>query len=174
LLMAETRAYLRLLARTNREVEGILTQANRMISEDVDGERYVTAVFVSLDPERRVIECASAGHTPGFVISRKGAIKAKLTRTGVPLGMRFDSPYGKGESVTLESGDIVLLATDGIDEAVNAENEFYGLDAAVRVVHENRDAPAAEIVERLYESVKAFADGAPIEDDVTAMVIKAL
>ncbi len=174
LLMAETRAYLRLLARTGGEAGEILAQANRMISEDVDGERYVTAVYVGLDPEARVVRCASAGHTPGFVINRKGGIKAKLTRTGVPLGMRSDSEYGTADPVRLESGDIILLATDGIDEAVNAQNEFFGLDAAVRVVHENCEAPAEEIVERLYAAVKEFANGAAIEDDVTAVVIKVL
>ena len=174
LLMAETRAYLRLLAREGDDATEILERANQMISEDVDGERYVTAVYVALDPETKTIHWGSAGHTPGFVINRKGGTNAKLTRTGVPLGMRPDSTYESPKPLSLESGDIVLLATDGIDEAVNAQNEFFGLENAVKVIHENRDASAADIVERLYAAVKEFAGEAAIEDDVTALVIKVL
>jgi len=107
-------------------------------------------------------------------LNSKGGKKAKLTRTGVPLGMRPDSSYQSPEPLKLESGDLVLLATDGIDEAVNAQNEFFGLDNALKVVRENREASAAEIVERLYSAVREFAAGATLEDDVTAVVIKVL
>ncbi len=174
LLMAETRAYLRLLARNRTDAGEILGRANHMISEDVNGERYVTAVYVALNPETRSILWASAGHTPGFVIDRDGGVKAKLTRTGVPLGMRPDSKFETKGSVALESGDIVLLTTDGIDEAVDADTEFFGLERAVEVVHTNREATATEIVERIYDAVEAFTGAAPIEDDVTAVVIKVL
>jgi serine phosphatase RsbU (regulator of sigma subunit) len=86
--------------------------------------------------------------------------------------LRDATEYASAETTTLEGGDIVLLTTDGIDETVNGENEFFGLQRAIDVVHENRELPANEIVERLYSEVRDFAGNAPQEDDFTAMVIK--
>lgn len=172
LLMAETRAYLRILARNRDDAGLILTRANAMLADDVGGERYVTLIFVKLDPIERTMTHSSAGHPPGFVIGLKGEKKATLSRTGVPLGLRDATEYASAETTPLEGGDIVLLTTDGIDETVNGENEFFGLQRAIDVVHENRELPANEIVERLYSEVRDFAGNAPQEDDFTAMVIK--
>src|SRR5207302_3873524 len=115
LLMAETRAYLRLLALNREDVGEILTRANRVLAEDIGYERFITMLLVSLDSKARMLTCANAGHPPGYVFNGHGEIKTQLKRSGIPLGLKPDTHYPPGTGVKLERGDTVLLLTDGVD-----------------------------------------------------------
>src|SRR5204862_920028 len=91
LLMAETRAYLRILAGRREDVGEILTRANGVLAEDVGSERYVTLFLARLDAKERTLTYASAGHPTGYILGAAGQIKRTLPRTGVPLGLRPDT-----------------------------------------------------------------------------------
>ena len=101
-----------------------------------------------------------------------GTIKMPLPRTGVPLGIRPDTTYTAASEITLASGDLVLLTTDGIEETMLPDNTIFGIERLLEVVRANRHRPAAEIVQTLYESVRAFCRNAPQADDVTTIVLK--
>jgi PAS domain S-box-containing protein len=172
LLMAETRAYLRVLAGRREDVGEILTRANQILAEDVGSERFVTMFLARLDPLRRTLSYASAGHPCGYVMDAAGNIKTTLPRTGVPLGIRPDTPYTASAEINLAPGDLILLLTDGIEETMAPDGKLYGIERALEVVRAHRARPAQEIVEALYQSVRAFSQGAPQNDDVTAIVAK--
>lgn len=175
MLMVEARAHLRLLAREGASPAGILSAANPALAEDLGRERFITLALVAIDPSNLRLTYASAGHMPVFILASDGTVRKVLRRTGPPLGRDPGQRYVEGEAVQLEAGDLILLLTDGIDEATNPEEtDCFGLDRAVAVVGEHRGADAAEIVRRLVESVKAFAGSRPPDDDVTAVVIKVL
>ena len=174
LLMAETRAYLRVVA-LNRDVVGeILTRVNLVLAEDVGGERFVTLLLARLDPGTRQLTYVSAGHPPGYVLAPSGAVRMELRRTGVPLGIRPDTHYPTPASVRLAAGELILFLTDGVDEAMSPQQEFFGTERALDVVRRHRDQPAAQIVEELYRAVREFSQGAALQDDFTAIVIKVL
>jgi CheY-like chemotaxis protein len=158
LLMAETRAYLRTLALNARDAGDILTRANRVLAEDVDFER-------SLD-------YASAGHPSGYVLDAAGHVKAGLKRLGVPLGIQPDIDYAASPVISLSAGDIVLLLTDGIEEAMSPDNAFFGVDQILEVVRAHTERTAGEIVEALYRAVRDFAQDLPQLDDLTVVVVK--
>ena len=174
LLMAETRAYLRVVALNRYDVGEILTRVNLVLAEDVGGERYVTLLLARLDVETRHLTYINAGHPPGFVLTPGGEVRLQLKRTGVPLGIRPDTTYPGGDPVALAAGELVLLLTDGIEEAMSPENEFFGIERALDVVRRHRDRPAAEIVAELYRAVRTFCRDAAQQDDLTAIVIKVL
>jgi sigma-B regulation protein RsbU (phosphoserine phosphatase) len=174
LLMAETRAYLRLLALNREDVGEILTRANRVLAEDIGYERFITMLLVSLDPKARMLTCANAGHPPGFVFNGQGEIKTQLKRSGIPLGLKPDTHYPPGTGVKLERGDTVLLLTDGVDEAMSPDNTIFGIERAVEIVRNHRSKTARELVETLYAGVRRFSQNTPQQDDVTAVVIKAV
>src|SRR5213078_4809236 len=109
LLMAETRAYLRVLARNREDVGEILNRANRMLAEDVDFERFVTLLLVKLEPDTNSLVYVSAGHPSGYVLDAAGNTKALLQRTGVPLGIQPTAQYSAAPRLALAPGDIVLL-----------------------------------------------------------------
>jgi phosphoserine phosphatase RsbU/P len=174
LLMAETRAYLRTLAANREQISEILMQVNRILAEDIGGERYVTLFLGRIDPATRHFHYASAGHPAGYVINAAGEVKKHLRRTGIPLGIRPDTRYSGDSDVALESGDIVLLVTDGIEEAMAPDESFFGEKKTLEVVRANRHKAAREILEDLYRAVREFAQNAPQVDDVTAILFKVL
>ena len=173
LLMAETRAYLRVLAGRREDVGEILTRANGILAEDVGSERFITLFLGRIDPKTRGFVYVSAGHPAGYVLDAHGGIKATLKRTGIPLGMKSDTQFAAAPEISLSSGDLILLLTDGIEEASSPAGTLFGLERILATVRSNRSKPAQEIVQTLYETVRAFSDNAPQVDDITAIVIKA-
>jgi PAS domain S-box-containing protein len=174
LLMAETRAYLRTLAANRDNLGEILTEVNRILAEDIGGERYVTLFLGRIEAEAKRFLYASAGHPTGYIIAPTGEVKKHLKRTGIPLGIRPDTAYGADCQADLSSGDIVLLLTDGIEETMAPDDSFFGIERTLEVVRANRDKPARQILEELYRAVREFSRNAPQIDDVTAILFKVL
>ena len=172
LLMAETRAYLRTLALTALDVGDILTRANRVLGEDVDVERFVTMIMAKLDPRSHELVYTSAGHPNGYVFDAAGGLKAELEHTGVPLGFQPGSSYRAAPAVPLRAGDVVLLLTDGIEEAISPEDEFFGVQRILAVTRANLNRTAREILEALFGAVRDFTQNRPQLDDLTVVVVK--
>ena len=174
LLMAETRAYLRTLAGNREDVGEILTRANGILAEDVGHERFVTLFLGRLDPKTLAFFYANAGHPTCYVLGADGAVKEELKRTSVPLGIMPDTRYRGDAFVLLAPGDCVLLLTDGIEESTAPDNSFFGIERALNVIRTQRERPAKEILEALYQAVRDFSGNTPQLDDVTAILIKVL
>jgi serine phosphatase RsbU (regulator of sigma subunit) len=173
LLMAETRAYLRVLTGRREDVGEILTRANGVLAEDVGQERFVTLFLARLDPRTRSFVYASAGHPTGYVLNVAGEMKHKLPRTGVPLGINPSTQYTSSAAIQLAAGDLLLLLTDGIEESMAPDDTLLGTERILGVVRAHQEKPAREIVEALYDAARQFSQNAPQLDDVTVIVIKA-
>lgn len=174
LLMAETRAYLRVLAGRREDPGEILSRTNAVLSGDIGEEHFITLCFARVDPASRRLSYASAGHPPAFILNAAGEVKSRLKRTGLALGMKPDFQYPGGLELILEKGDIFLLLTDGLDEATSPEGSTFGTERIFDIVRAHRDAPSQTIVTKLYEGVRAFANHAPQVDDITAIVVKVI
>jgi PAS domain S-box-containing protein len=172
LLMSEARAYLRLLAKDSDDVGEIMTRANAALALDVGSERFVTLLLAKLDPQEHTLAYVNAGHPPGYVFAASGEIRASLKRTNLPLGIRADAVYTSGPVLRLEPGEIVVLLTDGFEEAVAPDDRVFGIERVFNLVRDNRDRPAREIVQALCEAVHSFLQSAPPADDVTVVVAK--
>ena len=101
-------------------------------------------------------------------------MRAQLKRTGIPLGMKTSSVYATAPPIRLEPGELLLLLTDGIEEASAPSGELFGTERALDVVRAHRDKPARAIVESLYNATREFARSAAQLDDITAIVVKGL
>lgn len=176
LLMAETRFCLRMTAREHASPAGILSHANRLLSDDLGGSQYVTVAFVRIDPTARQLSHASAGHPATWILDRAGQVKSKLRRTGQPLGIHpaTAGPYKEHPPVALEPGDVVVLLTDGIDEAMRADGALFGVERALDLIRANPDLSAADLVERICREARAFTQPEPQKDDFTVVVIRVL
>jgi sigma-B regulation protein RsbU (phosphoserine phosphatase) len=172
LLMADARAYLRALSLTCSDVGDILTRANAAILADTADEHFVTLFFGCIDPEARTLVYASAGHSTGYLLSAAGDVRAELSSTELPLGIMAEAVFPHGESIALQTGDVLVLLTDGIVEAVSSDRHIFGYDRAIATVRANRDQSARAIVDALYRQVQEFAKGQPQRDDITAVVVK--
>jgi len=179
LLMMETRALLRVVARNRVDPGEILARANRVIAEDTEGQHYVTALLVRLNPLNGELVHASAGHPAALVIGRNGELKAQLKRTGGPLGFASRPAAVSAEPVRLESGDVLVLYTDGIKEARpgaadSDPDEEFGAARMVEIVRAHRDLSSRELIRELCEAAVAYSAPAALEDDLTLLVVKAL
>jgi sigma-B regulation protein RsbU (phosphoserine phosphatase) len=174
LLMAETRAYLRSLARTTADLAEVLGALNTFLFEDTEDERFVTLMVALLDPARRTLAWASAGHIHAHVLDASGATKHVLAATGPPLGLFSDARFESGPEVPLEPGDLLLLLTDGAAETQRRDGEFCDTARLLRAVAEARKRDAAHVIRALHAAVTAFAEGEPQQDDITAVVCRVL
>ncbi|MCA1581793.1 MAG: SpoIIE family protein phosphatase [Acidobacteria bacterium] len=146
----------------------ILARVNRAICRDMaDDGMFVTAVLLVLDPARRRLTVASAGHMPPVLRRADGALVVLASPHSAPLGAQEDAEFLTA-GFDLTEGDTVLAYTDGISEAVGRREQLFGderLRAAVRA------APGSpeEVLAAVLDAVREFSKGEPQSDDLTLL-----
>lgn len=176
LLMTTTRAYIRAFSQKTLDSGKILEYANQILFSDMEeGKRFVTLFLSIFSPFDSSLIYSSAGHHNGYILDKNGGVKTELRSTGLPLGILPDSTYPCSNEIFLEPGDIVILLTDGISDAISTKNmdsnSIYGDIRVIKFIHEHRNLASQEIVDKLHESIMAYSDNYQ-EDDITAVVIK--
>lgn len=172
MLMAVTHAHLRALAQMHADPREIAARANAMLVERSEEDRFVTLLMAKLDPVRRSLVYVGAGHPAGYVLAADGTVKACLESGSPPLGVLLDARFETSAPVDLDSGDLVLLLTDGLLEACSPEGRAFGSQAVLDIVRANRTRPACQIVDILHRSVLAFSGRQRLADDATAVIVK--
>jgi PAS domain S-box-containing protein len=172
LLMASTQTILRALAQQHDDISEILGLASRFLFEESEDNRFVTVFLGCLDPVSRTLVHASAGHPTGYVFDSSGGIKASLESTSPPLGMTPDGGFPVAAPVLLEPGDILLLLTDGLLEALAPNGASFDVERTLEVVRSNRTRSARDIVDALHHAVCKFSDCTKLADDITLLVVK--
>ena len=172
LLMAGLRAYIRAFAPQSQSPAEIFTRTNRILASDMGQGKFVTMIYCRLNPASRSLVYSSAGHTPGFILGSNGEIRHMLDSIDIPLGVMEEHEFDSSGEIELKPGDVLALLTDGIVEAENPKQEFFGVERAIGHVREHREENADEIVNGLYRAVRKFSDGMPQTDDVTAVICK--
>jgi sigma-B regulation protein RsbU (phosphoserine phosphatase) len=172
ILMASTHAYLRSLAAIYSEVDEILFRANRIVMDEANPGMFVTVFFARLDPRSRTLAYSSAGHPTAYILDGQGALKAVLSSTSVPLGVVPDARFPVGDPVALQPGDIAVLLSDGLFEAISPRGDQFGQDRVIQVVSSNRHETASKIISALHEAVIDFSGRPKLDDDVTIVVVK--
>jgi phosphoserine phosphatase RsbU/P len=165
LLMSATRGMLRSLAETNCSPSEVLTRLNQLLVEDFPVGRFVTMVYAVLDPARRKLLFASAGHLQPLLIAG-GQARFVETKKGLPLGIR-SGDYSEIE-VDLPQDARLVLYSDGITEAENGAEEEYG---AGRL--QNHALQPETSAESILADVRAFTNGVGLRDDATVIFVKA-
>ena len=153
------------------EVVGLV---NNLLSDDLPGDRFVTSFFGRLCPADSVLTFLSAGHGPLLYYTAATNEVREMPAGGVPLGIVRDFPYGEPNRITMQSGDMMVLITDGFFEWVGASGEQFGTQRIGEIVSALRDRPCSEIIQTIYDAVLKFAEGTPQADDLTAVIIKKL
>ena len=175
LLMASARGALRSHAGLHGgDLGKVLGALNRHLARDTGDSRFMTLFYCVLDGQKRELRWVSAGHDPALWLRRGADCIEELGSDGLVLGVEEDWAYRQSGPISLQSGDVVLIGTDGAWEARNAEGEMFGKQRFRDAFLAACDRPAAEICAALVEAVKAFRGEAPQEDDITLVAIKAL
>ncbi len=172
LMIAECRALFRATTSLSQDLTEITTRVNNLLCEDLPDDRFVTAFFGLLDPETSTLDYLSAGHGPLIKYLRADDEMVELAANGVPLGIMPDIDWSAPDRFEMNSGDMMVLVTDGFFEWQDAEKEQFGMDRTFDIIRTYRDCSSAEIIRRLHEAVVAFAGDMPQSDDLTALIIK--
>ena len=131
--------------------------------------RFATVAFAIAEPDGR-LRVSNAGHNPTYILRKGGRLEA-LDKGGLMVGIFPDATYEE-EETQLEPGDLVILYSDGVTEAERSADEQYEeerLKACLAGVH---GVPAAEVLDRIVDSVHQFAGKYPQADDITALVFR--
>ena len=169
LVMSQTRAYLQALLPLGLDVGELATRLNDFLLADHQEARFVTLFLAQLDPRDGSFCYASAGHRC-YVLGPGDEVEF-LDATSVPLGI-LPGFVPSAPMRTLRPGQVVLFPTDGVEDTESPQGVPFGVERALDVVRANRHRSAAEIVESLYRSARSFAQDAPQQDDITAVVLK--
>ena len=172
LVMAEVRAYVRSLARTRSDLCEILNELHQAIAADLEDSYFVAMLLARLDIRSGRLTYVNAGHTPGYVINRKGRVKAEMKSNGLPVGMFEERGYSDSVEIELDPDDVAVFLTDGITESENPDGEPFGSDRVIKVVRKHRRGSALQIVHGLHQAVREFVGDARQRDDNTVVVCK--
>lgn len=172
LFMALSRTLVRANAIGNPTVSGAIRRANDLIVEDDRANMFVTLFYSVLDPKRKTLSYVNAGHNPPVMLRREGRDIMLLAAKGIALGVMPNIELEERE-ISLREGDVVVLYTDGVTEAINDKEEQFGQQRLIQLIDEGRGLPAQELVTRIQQGVAAFSAGQPQFDDITIMVLKA-
>jgi sigma-B regulation protein RsbU (phosphoserine phosphatase) len=156
---------------TTKTAGTILDWVNKGITGKIDMDHYATLSFLSYCPADHTIEYASAGHQPLlFFRASSGKIEILHQKTD-PIGVERSSVY-EDMKLTVAQGDIIILYTDGLIEALNQEGKQYGLESLAKVVTESKSMTAKEIANEVKHNIQAFVGSASLHDDQTLVVMK--
>jgi sigma-B regulation protein RsbU (phosphoserine phosphatase) len=149
----------------------VFEAANRRILLDTHTNLFVTVFYGILDPNTGTLTYGNAGHNPPYLLTEKHRDPVQALRsTGLPLGIFKDATWMQ-ESVQLAPGDALVLYTDGIPEAQNRAEEFFGEKRWVEIAQGNLGRSAQDMQDALLAGVHRFMGDAPQLDDITLMVV---
>jgi sigma-B regulation protein RsbU (phosphoserine phosphatase) len=170
LLMSNLQAALKPLVREDVSPHELCCRLNRTLCEIMPTNRFVSFFYGVLDSSKNLLTFCNAGHNAPLLVRADG-IASELRSSGAILG-RFPDWHYSQTSQTLSPGDILLLFTDGVVEACNENDEFFGEEKLLQFTREAQDCSAAGLLEQLSEAVSAHCSG-KFQDDITMIVLQA-
>lgn len=168
LLMSSLQAAVRAFAHEASSPQALCASVNRLLCGQMIAGRFVTMAYLRLDAGRGTVAYANAGHNPPLLVRANGDLE-QLPPSGTVLGVFADAEY-HGSELPLRSGDRLLLYTDGISEARDAEDQELGEPRLSAALLRHRHLGAAALHAALMDEVTRFAV-AGFQDDATLLVV---
>lgn len=170
LFMALTRTLVRAAVIETESPAAALRRVNDLLLPDTRQGMFVTAVYGVLDLDKGKFTYVNAGHNPPLWVSHTNSTVRKLTRTGIALGV-MGQPNMTEETIHLDSGDFILLYTDGLSEAFSAEDEMFGEARLIDAVQAAHPKLAEDLLAGVEERLDEFLGTAPLSDDLTMLAV---
>lgn len=173
LIMSEARTMIRSRSGKFSKPDELLRELNQFLYEDLTkAELFITLFYLQYQPDTRVVEYASAGHSPTLLWQTAQSQCLRLDPEGLIVGVKKDFFYEK-DSYRLASGDVLLLYTDGLIEAENDHNEFFGEERLAELLRENHHLQPQELINYIVDQVRLFTGHQNFKDDVSMIVLLA-
>lgn len=171
LVMAVCRAYARATVPTVASAEEFLHRINSLVTQDLSTGRFITMAVAIVSPDG-AIDLLSAGHGPTFLYRAATRAIERFGGNGLPLGVMENEQYAPTMRITLGTGDVMVLLTDGFMERASAAGKMFGIDRLAAIIAASGDRTAKEIIQQVDDEVSRFGAGAAQGDDMTIVVLK--
>ena len=150
-------------------IDDLMARVNRFLNERAQGEKYATVFYCTLHRNGQ-FQWVNGGHPQPFLV-RPSSELVPLDSTGPPLGMLPVAGY-ETKTVQLQPGDKVVLFSDGLSEAENADGQFFDRHGLQELLRSNATAGSLDLHDRLMRAVKEFTEDAEPGDDITTVVLE--
>jgi sigma-B regulation protein RsbU (phosphoserine phosphatase) len=147
----------------------ILERLNRFLLARTRGKKYATIFLASIYRDAPM-QWANAGHCSPLLVRATGEVY-ELAPTGMPVGMLEEGTW-KDAALQLERGDLLVMYTDGVSEAMNEEREQYGTERLVAVLQRDFWLEPADLAAAVKADIAVFTGGEPQRDDLTLLVLR--
>jgi sigma-B regulation protein RsbU (phosphoserine phosphatase) len=171
LFMAVTQTVIRLVVRDGRDLQTEIERANDLLVANNREMMFATLFCGVLDSASGLLTYCNCGHNPPLVVRKADGRCEGMHANSPPLGIEQGITY-KAQTLALSPGDLVLLYTDGVTEAENADAVQFGVERLEQGAIEMRDLSARAAVEGMVARVAEFSKGAPQFDDITCIALK--
>lgn len=150
----------------------VMKRLNTKISSERSSGLFLTLLYLILDPATGRFSFSNGGHEPIFFYEKaKHSVQLLSTQKGAPLGVDLDGGFDEREEV-MGSGDILLLQSDGVKEAMNSKREIFGMERIKSFLLESVSLTPSVFIDHLLERVRDFTQDAPQHDDLTVVCAK--
>ena len=170
MLMSNLQATLRSQTSIQKTCKSIISNSNKLLFYSTEPTKFATLFYGILNLNLNEITYCNAGHNYPFYISKEGNI-SELRIGGTMLGSFLELPFDE-DKILFDEGDMIVIYSDGITEAMNNNEDQYEEDKLKDVIIRNIEAPPSELVETIFNDVTRFVDKAPQSDDISLMIIK--
>lgn len=170
LLMANLQATVRGQTLSGNSCGDCVQQSNRLLFQSTDIQKFATLFYGILDTEKNEMHYANAGHDNPFLFSRNGEVR-RLGTGGTVLGFMEDASY-EDEVVQCNPGDLLVVYSDGVTDAMDADENEFGEERLEALVRDNLGVSSNELIGKIISSVQSSSGGTPQFDDITLVVVK--
>jgi sigma-B regulation protein RsbU (phosphoserine phosphatase) len=170
-LQASIKAYMTAFNPETFDLSKVVGKINNLIYENTPADKFITFFCGILNLQTRTLLSVNAGHNPPLLLKKSGEVRT-LTKGGVILGVISTLVPYEVESTPLESGDILLLFTDGVTEAMNTAREEFGEARLIALLKAHADKSASKIIKHIVEQTSHFQPAGEQHDDITLVCIK--
>ena len=170
LQMVEVRAIIRLLVRDSMPLHEVVEELNRALCLDLPESSFVSLFLAEIDAANREFRYVGAGHQ-ALLFGAAGGTTI-LASTGPLLGILDIATFDCPAPIPIRPGDILVLFTDGLTEAMNLRGEQFGMPRLIETVERHRRESSRAILENLFAAIYDFAKGRTLQDDMTAITVK--
>jgi len=174
MLMASLQSSLRILVPENDSPAAVVQRLNKLFCHNIHLIRFITLFLGQYNPQSRVMKYCNAGHNPPLVIRQKNgkAITSHwLKPTGAAIGLAESFNFSTG-AIEFAPGDIVVLYTDGVTEAMNSKGEQFGENRLEEIVRNNVRLSSDGLIKEIRRQVNDFTGNKSYSDDLTLIVGK--
>jgi sigma-B regulation protein RsbU (phosphoserine phosphatase) len=175
IIMAICRSVLRSQAAGNPSPADVLQKVNRQLYPDIKEDMFISMAYVILDHVRGTVMLSRAGHDAPIIFEHATGTASPVKPPGMVLGIDSGSVFDRitGDfALTLNRGDCLLLYTDGVTEALDANGDEFGPERMIECVRASAPQGAPAIVTRLIDELRTFVGTQPQNDDITLIAIR--